>query len=96
MSGVCRDATEIGRSPSLMGQGSLLWGPFSGTTSFFAGIFVGSIPARAGEPARSIDRAHKIGVVALPLNRLCLNLCGGTVAFSPAAILDRPGHTWRV
>jgi hypothetical protein len=36
------------------------------------------------------------GDVALPLNRLCLNLCGGTVAFSPATILDRPGRTWRV
>ena len=34
--------------------------------------------------------------VALPLNRLCLNLCGGTVAFSPATILDRLDRTWRV
>ena len=34
--------------------------------------------------------------VALPLNRLCLNLCGGTVAFLRATILDQLGHTWRV
>ncbi|WP_268238485.1 tyrosine-type recombinase/integrase [Roseovarius pacificus] len=34
--------------------------------------------------------------VALPFNRLCLNLCGGTVAFSPATILDRLDRTWRV
>jgi hypothetical protein len=33
--------------------------------------------------------------VALLLNRLCLTLCGGTVAFSPATILDRLGRTWR-
>ena len=34
--------------------------------------------------------------VSLALNRLCLNLCGGTVAVSPAPILDRPGRTWRI
>ena len=34
--------------------------------------------------------------VALPLIWLCLNLCGGTVAFSPATILDRLDRTWRV
>ena len=41
-------------------------------------------------------RAEIEADVALPLNRLCLNLCGGTVAFSPATILDRPDRTWRV
>lgn len=35
-------------------------------------------------------------IVALPLIGLCLNLCGGKVAFSPATILDRLGRTWRV
>jgi hypothetical protein len=42
------------------------------------------------------EHARAYAVVALPLNRLCLNLCGGTVAFSLATILDRPGRTWRV
>ena len=34
--------------------------------------------------------------VTLPLKGLCLTLCGGTVAFSPATILDRLDRTWRV
>lgn len=34
--------------------------------------------------------------VAYPLIGLCLNLCGGMVAFSPATNLDQPGRTWRV
>jgi uncharacterized glyoxalase superfamily metalloenzyme YdcJ len=41
-------------------------------------------------------RWHPEANVALPLNRLCLNLCGGSVAFSPATILDRLDRTWRV
>lgn len=34
--------------------------------------------------------------VALPLNRLCLNLCGGGAAFLPSTVLARLGRTWRV
>lgn len=33
---------------------------------------------------------------ALPLNGLCLNLCGGTITFSPAAILNQLDHTSRL
>ena len=56
-------------------------------------------PFTSAEPARSgkilLPNMRQVPDVALPLNRLCLNLCGGTVAFSPVTILDRLGHTWR-
>ena len=40
-------------------------------------------------PATTVD-------VALPLNGLCLNLCGGGAAFLPSTVLARLGRTWRV
>ena len=50
----------------------------------------------AGGAAALLIGHRLTAAVALPLNRLCLNLCGGTVAFSPATILDRLDRTWRV
>ena len=44
------------------------------------------------EPLNTILNAD----VALPLNRLCLNLCGGGAAFLPSTVLARLGRTWRV
>ncbi|KMK64110.1 hypothetical protein [Puniceibacterium sp. IMCC21224] len=53
------------------------------------------LEAFPGLSARRLHREVRAMGVALPFNRLCLNLCGGTVAFSPATILDRLGRTWR-
>ena len=44
---------------------------------------------------RNHDAAFKARV-ALPLIRLCLNLCGGGAAFLPSTVLARLGRTWRV
>jgi hypothetical protein len=61
--------------------------------------FVGLAAAHGDAPVfieLSEEFLNQVPPVALLANRLCLNMCGRTVAFSPATILDGPSRAWRV
>jgi hypothetical protein len=57
---------------------------------------INAVVASFARPSVHSEGQTKVCSQKAPISGVILNLCGGTVAFSPATILDRLDRTWRV